>query len=220
MKVANKEEQEQKQKAKVDLLQVLIADDDAPTRVLLRSAISQWGYTITEAKDGNEAWEIMQGSNPPQLLILDWLMPGLDGLQLCERIKREIPVNAYIILLTQQTGSANLIKGLEAGADEFLSKPFNMAELRSRLSIGARIIRYQNQIMDSNKLLLRYISDIETRSMTALKITQNIYDVIKRECAKSNEKNSEMYLKSIQEINNVIQNTIDTVNKYRSDLKK
>src|SRR5689334_2320782 len=119
-------------------IRVMIADDDPPTRMLLKAAISQWGYTIIEASDGEEAWKLLQETNAPQLLILDWLMPKLDGIGLCLRIKNEMAVHPYIILLTQLTGTANIIKGLDAGADEFLSKPFNMAELRSRLSVGAR----------------------------------------------------------------------------------
>lgn len=125
-------------------IRVLVADDDTPTRMLLRAAISQWGYVVTEAKNGEEAWEILQQENPPRLLIVDWLMPELDGIALCERIKQKMPKQFHIILLTQMTGSANILKGYEAGADEFLSKPFNMVELRSKLSVGAKIIQSSN----------------------------------------------------------------------------
>ncbi len=134
---------------------VLIADDDPPTRMLLKAAVSQWGFQIIEAGDGEAAWEILQKKNPPQLLILDWLMPKLDGLGLCLRIKNELNIRPYIILLTQLTGTANIIKGLEAGADEFLSKPFNMAELRSRLNVGVRIIKQNQELAElRNKLSL------------------------------------------------------------------
>src|SRR5690348_12165474 len=131
-------------------IKVLIADDDPPTRILLRAAISQWGYEVVEASNGEEAWQILQQPIPPRLLILDWLMPKLDGISLCERIKREQLIHPYTILLTQVTGTTNIIKGLEAGADEFLSKPFNMAELRSRLSVGARIIRFENALAEQS----------------------------------------------------------------------
>ncbi|MDR3476502.1 MAG: response regulator [Gammaproteobacteria bacterium] len=128
---------------KITALKVLIADDDPPTRILLRAALSQWGYEIIEAKDGEEAWDILQQPNTPRLLILDWLMPKLDGLGLCQKIKEKPDYHPYIILLTQMTGTTNIVKGLEAGANEFLSKPFNMVELRSRLFVGARIIQYE-----------------------------------------------------------------------------
>jgi CheY-like chemotaxis protein len=145
----------------VEILKVLIADDDPPTRVLLRAAISQWGYTVIEAKDGEEAWEILQAVDAPRLLILDWLMPKLDGIDLCRRIKQDNVYRPYIILLTQVAGTANIIKGLEAGADEFLSKPFNMAELRSRLSVGMRIIKFENQLAEQNRKLQQYAQSME-----------------------------------------------------------
>jgi len=127
-------------------IRVLIADDDPPTRMLLRAAISQWGYQIVEAADGEEAWKILQEKDMPQLLILDWLMPKLDGIGLCSRIKNEMAKRPYIIFVTQMSGAANITKALEAGTDEFLSKPFNMAELRCRLNVGLRIIRLTQEL--------------------------------------------------------------------------
>jgi DNA-binding response OmpR family regulator len=152
-----------------DTIKVLIADDDPPTRILLRAAISQWGYEVTEASNGEEAWQILQQPNAPRLLILDWLMPKLDGISLCERIKQEQIIHPYTILLTQVTGTTNIIKGLEAGADEFLSKPFNMAELRSRLSVGARIIRFENALAEQNTKVQNYASQMETLSQAHAK---------------------------------------------------
>jgi DNA-binding response OmpR family regulator len=131
-------------------IKVLIADDDTPTRILLRAAVSQWGYQVIEAGDGEAAWEILQREQPPELLILDWLMPKLDGIDLCKRIQQQVKFKPYIILLTQLSGTTNIVKGLESGADEFLSKPFNMAELQSRLSVGARIIHYKIRLAKKN----------------------------------------------------------------------
>lgn len=142
-------------------IKVLIADDDQPTRLLLRAAIKQWGYELVEASDGEEAWNSLQAPNAPRLLILDWLMPKLDGLALCSRIKKEMPYHPYIILLTQLGGTTNIVKALEAGADEFLSKPFNMAELRSRLSVGARIIGYENSLAEKTQQLREALLEIE-----------------------------------------------------------
>lgn len=148
--------EEVKELKQEEKIKVLIADDDAPTRILLRAAVSQWGYEVVEAADGEDAWNILQQPNMPQLLIVDWLMPKLDGIDLCRRVKNEIKYFPYIILLTQLSGTTNIVKGLEAGADEFLSKPFNMAELQSRLSVGARIIRYKNKLSRKNKQLKLY----------------------------------------------------------------
>lgn len=152
-----------------DTIRVLIADDDPPTRILLRAAISQWGYEVTEASNGEEAWAILQEPNAPRLLILDWLMPKLDGISLCERIKEQKILHPYTILLTQVTGTTNIIKGLEAGADEFLSKPFNMAELRSRLSVGARIIRFENTLAEQKTQVQHYTAEMEEISQAHAK---------------------------------------------------
>lgn len=127
-------------------IKVLIADDDAPTRILLRAAISQWGYEVEEAADGEEAWHLIAQSDSPKIVILDWLMPKLDGVKICQRVKNELTHAPYIIMLSQLSGTTNIVKGLEAGANEFLSKPFNMAELKSRLLVGKRIIQYQKSL--------------------------------------------------------------------------
>ncbi|MHB1948156.1 MAG: response regulator [Gammaproteobacteria bacterium] len=129
-------------------IKVLVADDDPPTRLLLKAGILRWGYKVVEAVNGEEAWEILNKTDPPDILILDWMMPVLDGIGLCERIKGQLSYKPYIILLTQIAGSQNIIKGLEAGADEYLSKPFNMAELQSRLSVGARLVNYKIQLKE------------------------------------------------------------------------
>jgi DNA-binding response OmpR family regulator len=136
-------------------LKVLIADDDHPTRVLLRAAISQWGYQVIEAQNGEEAWDLLQQADAPRLIILDWLMPKIDGIDLCRRIKKSLEYHPYVILLTQVAGTSNIIKGLEAGADEFLSKPFNMAELRSRLSVASRIINFEIEMKLHNAQLMQ-----------------------------------------------------------------
>lgn len=128
-------------------IKILVADDDTPTRILLKTAISQWGFTVVEAKDGEEAWNIMQGKDSPSILILDWLMPKLDGVELCRRSREKLYPHPYVILLTQLSGSTNVVTGLEAGADEFLTKPFNMPELRSRINAGKRIVRAEQELI-------------------------------------------------------------------------
>jgi DNA-binding response OmpR family regulator len=140
-------------------LRVLVADDDAPTRMLLKAAVSQWGFQTIEVSDGEQAWQILESAQSPQLVILDWMMPKLDGIALCEKIRSELKDRPYIyiILLTQLTGTANASIGLEAGADEFLSKPFNMVELRSRLSIGTRIVEHKNILAVQEKQLQHYL---------------------------------------------------------------
>lgn len=121
---------------------VLIADDDSSTRILLRAIISPWHYPIIEASDGEEAWELLNTAEHPQIAIIDWMMPKMDGPSLCHLIKK-LPKPPYIMLISNRSESANIIEALDSGADDFLAKPFNYAELRSRLLIGQRIIRLE-----------------------------------------------------------------------------
>ncbi|PWY57691.1 hypothetical protein DGG96_00935 [Legionella qingyii] len=124
---------------------ILIADDDLSTRMLLRATISQWDYPVVEASDGNEAWEILKHDDGPQIATVDWMMPKIDGLELCRRAKH-LPKPPYMILLTSISGASNVVNALDSGADDFLTKPFNFIELRSRLHVGQRIINYTNRL--------------------------------------------------------------------------
>lgn len=157
----------------MDMNKVLIADDDPPTRILLSAAITQWGFEVIEAKDGEEAWEIAKDPQGPRILILDWLMPKLDGTEVCTRARKNLAWQPYIILLTQVTGVANIVKGLEAGADEFLTKPFNIPELRSRIMVGTRIITYQNEAEEKKIKLDNLLSTLLPILPVAKKAVEN-----------------------------------------------
>lgn len=193
------------------MLKVLIADDDLPTRILLRAAISQWGYEVIEARDGEEAWEILHQSDAPGILIVDWLMPRLNGVDLCARIKRELMHHPYTILLTQVTGTENIIKGLEAGADEFLAKPFNMAELRSRLSVGARMVKFESLLAQQTQELQWYISQIESLNLLVPQLSQEINSFLKQQ--ETLEVNAEKMAHSLklQELQKQLENLITTI---------
>lgn len=128
---------------------ILIADDDITTRMLLRASITQWDFSVIEAENGEEALSILQDNNPPLILILDWLMPKLDGLSLCAKIKDTFAKRPYTILLTHNKGTANLIKAIESGADEFIEKPVSIEELHCRLIVAMRII--SGKYMTTNK---------------------------------------------------------------------
>lgn len=143
-------------------VKVLIADDDSSMRNLLRTAVTQWGYQVIEASNGEEAWEIMQQADPPWLLIIDWKMPKLDGIALCERIRKNLSFHPYVIFLTQMSGTTNILKGFEAGADEFLLKPVNFTELRTRVFAGERIISCLKMIDEQNKQIQSLHSYIKT----------------------------------------------------------
>jgi len=127
---------------------ILVAEDSNYYRRLLEDTLTGWGYEVVLAGDGAQAWEILQREDSPQLIILDWLMPGMSGLEVCRAIRGKLPKPyRYIILLSGMDGQENVFHGLEAGADDYIIKPFNPQELKYRLRIGQRIIDYENSLM-------------------------------------------------------------------------
>jgi two-component system, cell cycle response regulator len=125
---------------------VLVADDSPMMRTVLRNWLEGWGYQVSVAEDGAKAWEMLQAEPVPQIVILDWMMPGLDGLELCSMIrKRDMLPYQYILLVTSKDAKEDLVRGLEAGADDYLSKPFERSELRARLRTARRILTLQDE---------------------------------------------------------------------------
>jgi len=146
-------------------MKILIADDDAISRRVLHSFLTKWGYDVVVANDGLEAMNAFSASGAPRLAILDWMMPGLDGLQVCHQV-RELSDGQYfyIILLTARDRSEEIVEGLYAGADDYISKPFNAEELKVRLRAGQRIIDLQKELLDAQeKLVFQATHDPLTR---------------------------------------------------------
>ena len=130
-------------------MKILIAEDDPISRRVLEANLLEWGYEVIVASDGGEAWEIIQQPETPHLIISDWMMPGVDGLALCREIRNmEKSVYIYFIILTTKGEKKNIIEGLEAGADDFMTKPFNREELKYRIRIGERIINLERRILE------------------------------------------------------------------------
>jgi len=128
-------------------MQILIADDDRLTRRILEDNCSQWGYETIAVSDGETAWNVFNSENPPRIFLLDWVMPRLTGVELCQRIRRfEKDKYTYIILLTALNEPEHIVEGLEAGADDYITKPFHAAELHLRLNIGRRIIELEDRV--------------------------------------------------------------------------
>src|ERR1035438_3513023 len=128
--------------------QVLIAEDDAMFRRILQSWLERWGYKVIVAEDGAKAWSILQQEHPPELLILDWVMPEIDGTELCRRIReQQRSPYSYILLATGKDDKRDVVTGLEAGADDYLTKPFDRNELRARLRVGRRILALQGDLI-------------------------------------------------------------------------
>ena len=135
-------------------MKVLIADDDATPRALLRKSVMRWGYDVVVATNGAEAWEILAAEDAPPLAILDWMMPHLTGPELCRRVRefRREPYT-YILLLTSMDSKDATVEGLEAGADDYIVKPFNEHELQVRLRAGQRIIDLQMGLLKAREEL-------------------------------------------------------------------
>ena len=135
-------------------MRVLAAEDNPVLQSMLRSMLTKWGYDALTARDGDEAWRLLQAEDAPRMAILDWMMPGMDGVEVCRRVRsagRE-PYQ-YILLLTARTESQDLVDGMEAGADDYLTKPFNAQELRVRLRAGRRILDLQEELVLAREAL-------------------------------------------------------------------
>ena len=144
--------------------QVLVAEDDAMFRKILQTWLETWGYSVVVAEDGAKAWTILQQEQAPQLLILDWVMPEIDGVELCRRIRerQKFPYQ-YILLATGKDAKEDVVKGLEAGADDYLTKPFDRNELRARLRVGRRILTLQDGLLKAqDKLRFQATHDVLT----------------------------------------------------------
>ena len=134
-------------------MRVLAAEDNPVFQSMLKTMLTRWGYEAVMARDGTEAWNILE-SDAPRLAVLDWMMPGIDGVEICRKIRsanREPYV--YILLLTARTESQDLIEGMDAGADDYLTKPFNAHELRVRIRAGRRILDLQAELLRAREAL-------------------------------------------------------------------
>ncbi len=130
-------------------MRILIADDDAVSRRMLEATLQKLGYVTVVTGNGAEAWTLLQDEEAPRLAILDWMMPGLDGLEVCRRARaapRTPP--PYIILLTTRDSRADVVAGLDAGADDYMAKPFDREELRARVGVGVRMVELQQSLAD------------------------------------------------------------------------
>src|SRR5208337_940040 len=124
------------------LMQALVVDDSAVYRKLIGDYLRSWGFGVTLAVNGTEAWRILEQPDSPKLALLDWVLPDLDGIELCKRIRKADPSRpyVYVILLTSNEGRQNMLEAMQAGADDYLVKPFDELELKARLLVGKRIV--------------------------------------------------------------------------------
>lgn len=164
-------------------MKILVADDDPISRRLVQACIAQAGYEPVVAVDGLEALARLEDSDNPRLAVLDWMMPHMDGLKVCEAVrKRESDAYVYIILLTANGKSEQIVRGFEAGADDYLTKPFDIDELKSRIRAGRRILDLQDQLVAArDSLHIQATHD----ALTGIWNRRAILDVLQHELARS-----------------------------------
>ncbi|MEP1929903.1 MAG: SpoIIE family protein phosphatase [Paracoccaceae bacterium] len=140
---------------------VLVVDDSRLQRRILCSSLKRWGFEVTEAASGHEALGLCQKSSP-DLIISDWMMPGMDGLEFCSAFRR-LPADryGYFILLTSKSEKNEVARGLDAGADDFLTKPVNAHELRARITAGERILRMERELTEKNRLITDTLDELQ-----------------------------------------------------------
>lgn len=135
-------------------MRILLAEDDATSRNLLSRILTQWGYEVTATSDGAAAWRELQKDDAPRLAILDWEMPEIDGVELCRLVLERKTTNPpYLILLTAREGTQDIVTGLDAGANDYLGKPFNRDELRARLGVGRRFAELNEELLSTQRTL-------------------------------------------------------------------
>lgn len=143
-------------------MRILIAEDDRVSRRVLEATLTKWGYDVIVTCDGDEAWQELRSKDAPKLAILDWMMPEIDGVEVCRKV-RETPHSqpTYIILLTARGRKEDIVAGLQAGADDYVTKPFDREELRARVQVGVRIVELQMSLADRVRELEDAISQIK-----------------------------------------------------------
>jgi DNA-binding response OmpR family regulator len=127
-------------------MKILIAEDEAVSRTMFKRLAEKWGYQVEEAREGLEAWDKLKSPGSPSLVVLDWMMPGLNGLELCKKVRSndgEFAQPKYLIMLTARTEKSDVVTALDAGANDFITKPFHTDELRARLAVGRRILELE-----------------------------------------------------------------------------
>lgn len=128
-------------------MKVLVAEDDPISRRVLQAMLGDWGYEVVTATDGNEAWAILERDDAPTIAIVDWVMPGTDGIELCRRIRRRSDERyVYVLMLTSRHETRHVVEAMEAGADDYVSKPFDEKELRVRVGAAQRLVALQQAL--------------------------------------------------------------------------
>jgi diguanylate cyclase (GGDEF)-like protein len=173
-------------------MRILVAEDDPVSLRLLLACLVEWGYKVTGVRDGQKALEVLQAPESPRLAILDWIMPGKDGVEICHEVRKSIQrPYIYIMMLTAKARKQEVVKGLESGADDYLSKPFKPYELRARLRAGRRILDLQEQLVSAHRLIE---AQLTLDPLTGVWSRYVILDILKLQLNLSSQSGSPMSL--------------------------
>jgi diguanylate cyclase (GGDEF)-like protein len=163
-------------------MRVLIAEDDVTSRTLLRRVLEKWGYEVVVTADGATAWDVLRSADPPRIAVLDWMMPEMDGVEVCRRARAlETRQPPYIILLTALGEKEHLVTGFEAGADDYVGKPYDPAELRARLEVGRRLVELNDELIEAQlRLEVQARTDVLTGLANRRAILERLEDELRR----------------------------------------
>jgi DNA-binding response OmpR family regulator len=143
-------------------MRILIAEDDSISRRVLEAMLVKWGHEVVVTCDGDQAWQALERDDAPPMAILDWMMPGVDGHEVCRRIRAfSITTPVYVIMLTAKSQKEDIVAGLDAGADDYITKPFDRDELRARVQVGVRVVELQRSLAARVRELEEAISQIK-----------------------------------------------------------
>ena len=163
-------------------MKILVAEDDLTSRALLKTILTSWDFEVSVVADGEEAWHVLSGGDAPRLAILDWMMPGLDGLEVCRKVRAMgSPHPPYLVLLTARGSKEDIVAGLEAGADDHVGKPFDRDELRARLHVGQRFTELNEKLMQTQRTLEKQANtDVLTGAMNRRAILERLKQELAR----------------------------------------
>jgi diguanylate cyclase (GGDEF)-like protein len=173
-------------------MRILVAEDDPVSLRLLQAFLVEWGYQVTSVTDGEKALAVLQTPESPRLAILDWTMPGMDGIEVCREVrKRNKRPYIYILMLTAKAKKQDIVEGLESGADDYLIKPYDAHELRARLRAGRRILDLQEQLVSAHRLIE---AEMSVDPLTGVWSRNVILDILKLQLNLSSQSGSPMSL--------------------------
>jgi len=135
-------------------MKILIADDESVSRRMLQAMLEKWGYEVISLPDGDAAWERLKAADAPRLALLDWMMPGQNGVDVCRALRKHRPEPyTYILLLTAKDAKESVVEGLESGAEDYLTKPFNPQELKARIRVGLRLLDLEDNLVQAREVM-------------------------------------------------------------------